>query len=327
MSCMMTSPINDRASAARVVSLYESILGTDVDTLIRILSETRTDTVFRAYFRWNPDTPSTYSKLQSVVSNIHASLPQVTLMGGLTAAAFTPVDHWPNGATLSAEEVRNIAWTLPNGETARHVTDPSKYVFDITKPLARQFILAYAYQLVDAGFGSLFFDEVNYIPYHGRQANAPYVNAWQQIASSLKNYALTKHGKTLPVAMNGGWSTVWPCQDFITVSVSMATMTSQVMRDNWDDFKNRVMQVHGHLPQIMYFIDWGGIPTPLSTFASLSQNEQIKMIRLLHETSLREHILFVYPIHGGVIAKNPIKKYDAIQQGTYDTIKQLTTTP
>jgi len=60
--------------------------------------------------------------------------------------------------------MKQILWILPNGAFAHHNYGPDMYVMDITRRLTRQFILAYAYKLVDAGFDSLWFDQVTYIP-------------------------------------------------------------------------------------------------------------------------------------------------------------------
>jgi len=343
-------------SSVNVVSYYESILDTDSATLASVLAETGTEVVFRAHFRWGRDEQGTlyeqnihsgaigespYPRLADRIREIQAKLPWVHFMGAITCAAFVDGDHWPNGTGVTVDAKQQMLWTLPNGTTPHHFADPVRsYVLDISKPLARQFILEYAYKQIDAGVDLFFFDEPQFVPWWSRWtyglkvSDKPYIDGWKQIASAVKDYARNKYAKDLLVTVNNGWANAksdprppdpWPYQDFIAIGVSLKSLETQAMRDDWAGYKAQIRKVYGRLLPTMIFLDWGMPPTPLSVFGNLPREAQIRMLKLFHETALREGLLFVYPLHGGLISAsvNPFILYDAREQGTYDAISDL----
>jgi hypothetical protein len=330
--------------SAKVVSLYESIFDVDVTTLTRVLAETGTQVVFRAVFQWGKENLADPRGVQRI-KEIKAAIPGIHLMGGITCANFVDGEYWPNGTIVSADEKLQMLWIAPNGTMLRHFTDPDKaYVLDLSKPLARQFILQNSYTLIDDGFDSLFFDEVSFIPWNsltryglGKSSEEPYLAAWKEISSSVKQYARTTYGKELPVTLNNGnvnaigenrWSAsrYWPYQDFISVGITMQTVETQSIQDDWAGYKVAVAQAYGRVPPTMVFIDWGTPPTSMSLFGKLPVEQQVKMLNMLHETAANEGFMFVYPLHGGIISDHPYVVYDAFKQGTYDTIRHLTST-
>jgi hypothetical protein len=200
------------SSDVKVVSLYESIIDTDIPTLTRMLEETHTDVIFRAYFRGfhrNLD-PGDYSKLAKTIREIKASLPWIQVMGGITCSAiYYPGDYWPNLTLVSASAAKQMFFVLPNGSLGHHSSSFPWPVLDISKPLARGFIQAYAYRLIDAGIDSLFFDEVDIIPkitprYGLNLSEQPYVEGWTEIVQAVKDYAQRVYGKRLLVTLNSG---------------------------------------------------------------------------------------------------------------------------
>jgi hypothetical protein len=343
--CLFCFPSQTKAGdigSPKVVSLYESVYDTDVATLTKLLTETRTEVVFRGFFKWgivNLTDPQGAQRIRE----IKAALPDIHLMGGITCARFVDGDHWPNGTIVSADQKQQMLWTIPNGTTPRYSRDPDNaYVLDISKPLATQFILQNSYKLIDIGFDSLFFDEVSFIPWSsgltlGKISEEPYLAAWKAISSSVKEYARTTYGKELLVTLNNGYvnaigehrwpaSHYWPCQDFISIGITMRTMETQSVEEDWPGYKAALLEAYGHVPPTMVFIDWGTPPTPMSLFGKLSVEQQVEMLNMLHESAAHEGFLFVYPMHGGIVADDPYVSYDARKQGTYDKIRQLTNT-
>jgi hypothetical protein len=331
-------------SRVRVVSLYESITDTSTSTLISVLRATHTDFVFRAYFRgFQRDLNTTdYDRLVYQISAIKAALPGIQVMGGISCSVvYYPGDYWPDGRLISQTESRQMFWILPNGHMAE---DPAYRwpVLDITKPLARQFIEAYAFKLIDAGVDSILFDEVNIVPesasHYGLSiSDVPYIAAWEQIMSSVKAYAMREYGKGLFVTLNTGYVNkvggpppeIWPYQDFITVGINPDTIRTGSITDDWSGLKAQVTGVYGRVLPIMAFIDWGPGEAPLSIFASLSQARQISMLKLLYNTAANQSFYLVYPVRGGAI--NGLlsytgynnNTYDAVKEGTFNTIVQL----
>ena len=316
------------AGARKVGSLYEEIADTNIDELIHRLSDTGTEIVFRGYFKYWIVPPYRFELVRESIATVKARLRWVEFIGGISASAFVPGDHWPNGTYVSPDEKRQMLWMLPNGTFAHHIEDTQLYVLDISKPMARQFILAYSYNLLDLGFDSIWFDEPDYVPHESDVYGIPlqtpysdYVAAWHEIVTAVKVYGLTKYGEQVPVSMNGDWmktigsgrvKPVWPYQDYLTVSVNIDTINSGEMRDDWTAYKAEVTRVYGYLPQIFYFMDDG----PLVALAFKSTSAQIKLIRLFDKTAAQEQVSPIYPLHLGFT-------YDAEWEGTYDTIRQL----
>jgi hypothetical protein len=331
-------------SSVRVVSLYESIIDTDISSLTRILYETHTQIVFRAYFRgfYRNLNQIDYLKLVQVIRELKAKLPGIRVMGAISCSVLIyPGDYWPNGILVSESDSMHMLWILPNGTFGRHPSYPWP-ILDIEKPLARQFIVEYAYKLIDAGVDMIFFDEVSIVlgtgSFYGLKiSEQSYTESWEKIVHAAKDYARQKYGKELLVTLNNGYVNsigeppreLWPYQDFISVSVNPKTIKTQSIQDDWPGFKAQVRRVYGRPLPIIAFMDWGAGDTPLSMFAVLSREDQIKTLKLLHKTALSEGLVFAYPLRGGALNGSITyidynNTYDAIKQGTFDTVVQLT---
>lgn len=318
-------------SSAKVVSLYESILDTDEQTLTRILADTGTEVVFRAYFQVaGPAGTNTQDSrlLRDRITHIKATLPWVNFMGGVDAYGYCG-----SQLPLNASE---FLYVLPNGNMPKEA--PNCWDLDIAKPAARKIVLDMAYTLIDAGFDLLFFDCLDCLAGTFNLPINPYMEAWRQIASAVKDYAQTKYGREIQVCVNTAWNAdIWPYQDFISLGLTgtgAEMIRNQKLQIDWGTIKTNIKSVYGRLLPIMFFLDWGSYEeSPMVALASLPREDQNKAITLLHDTALREGLLFVYPLHGGDIMTYaqieqglPWRVYDAIEQGTYDTIEQLTST-
>jgi hypothetical protein len=304
-------------ASAKVVSLYETIFDDDVQVIAKELADTGTDVVFRAY--WGSDdalgrVPIDQSqKLAFRIMEIKHQLPSINIMGGLTGTSFYEDGWWPNGTTISEDSIKQMSLVLQNGATPRFYGNP---VLDIRKPLARQFLLAWTYAQLDAGVDSIFFDYIDYASHLTSDApESSFITAWQTIASSVKEYATTKLARQVAVTVGGG--PIWPDQDFLTKSVKLETIEQQKITDDWSRYKAQIQSVYGKIPPVMIFIDWGGAKTPMEVFVKFPTQQQISMLRLLSASCVEERFLFVYPLYKGHL-------YDAVSQGTYDAIRELT---
>lgn len=319
-------------SSAKVVSLYESILDTDGQTLTRILADTGTEVVFRAYFQVaGPGGMNTQDLivLRDTIAYVKARMPWVHFMGGVDAYGYC---GWSLPANAS-----EFLYVVGNGNMPKEA--PNCWDLDIAKPAARKIVLDMAYAQIDAGFDSLFIDCVDCLADTFNLNKAPYMDAWKMMMPAMKDYARVKYGKDIWITMNNGWmyegkSAPWPYQDFLAISVSVETMKTQSVQDHWNSYKAQVIQTYGHLIPIMVFFDWGCYcDTPLSVFGNLPKESQTKVLRMLQDEATKQGLLLVYPLHGGDIMTyaqieqgQPWRAYDAIEQGTYDAIKQLTST-
>jgi len=194
----------------------------------------------------------------------------------------------------------------------------------------------------------MFFDEVyGYAEYKienkmGSQDNIvnEYSGHFKMVADELKSYAASE-GKTFLVARNGGIceksAQIYP-QYPVTIQADDYTHCSLSKDDFKSPFKStedfvgikaNITKAKGKEIPVIVFMDWaGGIPTTqLSMFASLSQQDQITLLKNLDTKTKEAGVSFAYPVYGGGITKTAYPKgiYDSTYFGTYDTIVQLAT--
>ena len=268
----------------------------------------------------------------------------------MSCSQFPDGDHWPNGTAISEEMVKQMGWVLPDGSMPIHLGFQNSHVLDIRKPMAQQYIEAYAKAMIDAGIDAFECDEPTYIMNRGNPSRygvvvneQDFINAWLQIVGVIKSYAKANGKNVLTYVFSGWMNTVgrtvepghdplaWPGQDIIEVSFSPDTVNSGQSLDDWGGYKVRLSYLqlnkyYSTLPPIMVFLDWGnpGDTTPLAIFGSQSLNGQVKTLRTLSSTCLQQGWIFVYPLHGGVAYAKGRYSYDATEAGTLDTIISLT---
>jgi len=119
------------------------------------------------------------------------------------------------------------------------------------------------------------------------------------------------------VTVTIGEDVLWPHQDFLTKSVKLEPIQKQMITDDWSGYRAQIQSVYSQIPPVMVFVDWGGANTPMETFAKLPTEQQISMLKLLSARCVEEGFLFVYPLHKEHL-------YDAVSQGTYEAIRELT---
>jgi len=324
----------------KVVSLFQDYaINHPAEDSVRILRDTSTELVFRGFFRWNHRGSSLETKLATALADIKRELPNIHFMGTVSARAFVIGDTWPDGTPLSSEVMKQIVLTLPDG-TVWKTPDTEEPVIDISKPLARTYIIKWTELQVDAGIDAVFFDEVEYAAMRKIEMGllgdiSAYYDYWKNIVSETKSYAATKYGKDLLVTLNQGWINtfgdkpymdIWPYQDFISISFSLKTISllqrDAFPQDDWEALRARISKVYGHQLPIISFLDWGiGPDTPFGLFAASPVDQQKRMLKALHDSALRNGVLFPYPVAGG--AESVGLEYDSTEDGTYETIRFL----
>jgi len=139
----------EKLSRVRIVSLYErvtdgALIGRSVEDVIRILNETKTDFIFRGFWRWrpcpeSPETASdliypqdaevegyTYEQLREATSKIKREMPDVIFCGGVSAQRLNRIERNPlTGEIIEQEETWGMAF------------DPGKWGIDISKEEAQ----------------------------------------------------------------------------------------------------------------------------------------------------------------------------------------------
>lgn len=318
----------------KVVSLLQNyVIGHPVEETVRILKDTSTQIVFRGFFRWSHQDPSWETKLGVILASIKREIP-IHFMGAVSLRSFVIGDTWPNGTALSTEEVKQIVFTLPNG-TIWTGTETEEPVIDIAKPLARRFVVAWANLQVDAGVDSIFFDEVEYAAMRKIEMGvlrdiSQYYDYWKDIVSQVKTYAIAKYGRQVLVTVNQGWVNpvgekpymdLWPYQDFISTSFSLTTVKTSQPQDDWQTLRARMTLAYGHQLPIIGFLDWGFSDSPMARYSVLPKDQQVKMLKMLHESALRNDLHFAYPIAGAECYNG--EPNNSLEDGTYETIRVL----
>jgi hypothetical protein len=316
-------------SHVNVVSIYQPIpLEYPPQTLMRILADTGTEIVWHATYTiprnmQDSEDSTGWWDTARVVKYVKQRMPWVFFQGAVDAY------DWCGRPDLSIVYSKG---SYPMGY-------PGCYALDITKPNGSRVVINYAERLIDAGFELLHFDCIDCLRGSLGLPRQPYLEAWKQISSAVKEYARTKYGKEIPVTINNYPTDVtYPSQDYLDLGFSGPEMSDMVRSGSfpipWDEIKAKVTETFGHIPPIIFFIDSGGPGDPMPVFASLSRDDQIKELNALHNMSLQQGVHFAYPLHG--LGTTPYEiitapglgtgtsAYDPVKQGTYEAIKRLT---
>jgi hypothetical protein len=224
------------------------------------------------------------------------------------------------------------------------------YYPDITNPVVQNLILGWCKKLIDSGSSAVWIDllytQASKLLQITNNANHPAViasyNAASELIDNIHNYG-TILGKNiyvgtwlLPVSIFiTDYGMVAPSLDFVTASPSPVEVLNKTFDiPNWDTIINSYNSAFGGAIPFFTFIDWSSNDS--SQMANFSQrlttNEQ--SIFLTDATTFFKNrgIIFIYPVHGGVMGPNATKlsfgqytRYDSLapELNTYETIKQL----
>ncbi len=186
----------EKLSHVRVVSLYERVTdrvdNRSVDDVINLLKETKTDLIFRGWWRWFPPPESqntvfppgypsdyvkiqvsrgyTYQQFRETSSKIKKEIPDIIFIGAIPAERINFLEENPiNGKTYKKEEVEKMKFD-PNkwgvGVTQQIVqqhfqsgaTSPGGYFPDITNPEFQELLLSWAKKQIDYGADGIWID-------------------------------------------------------------------------------------------------------------------------------------------------------------------------
>lgn len=323
----------------KVASFFQSyVMNHPVEESVQILRDTSTQIVFRGFYRWNKRDPSLEAKLGNVLESIKRELPATHFMGAISLRQLILGDTWPNGTILSSEVIKQIVFTLPNG--TMWLGPAAEPIIDISKPLARTFVVGWANLEVDAGVDSIFFDEVEYAARRKAQMGlldglSEYYEYWGDIVTQLKTYAMSKYARRLLITMNQGWINpigekpymdIWPYQDFISISFCIKTVRTFHAEDDWPGLRERIWKAYRQQLPIISFLDYGTTSdTPFAVFVNMPLDQQVKMLQILHESAVQNGVIFAYPLASSSagIGERGGMEYYAMEEGAYDAIRIL----
>lgn len=221
------------------------------------------------------------------------------------------------------------------------------YFPDNTNPAYQELFLSWVEKQIDFGVGQILIDintkqakllasitgDINH------QAVKDSFKGNSDIVDNIHQYGLSK-GKYIYVI---SWATAadmkspYSAQDLDAVMVTPSTGEIEKMKmdeEKWDTYVSAIKAKFGNIPIFVMF-DQGPDYRPLEAFSQrLTKEQQKQFLRIADEFFNRKGMLFIYPLHGGMMgADNRVKArsygkynwYDALapEFDTYETIKEL----
>jgi hypothetical protein len=302
-----------------------------------LLAVTGTEIVWRAWLATPGDPESMddgrFSQFRDRfvdrISYVKTRLPWVLFEGAVDAYDFCPWSGVPDPDAI-----------YNPGSSGYKMGFSGCWPLDIAKPRARQYVIADAESMIDAGVDLLHFDCVDCLAGAYDLNVQRYVDAWEQIAHDVREYARS-HDKEVLLTVNtpiGRDGTLWhafPDQDYFDLSIPPPNIVTNTITlghtgINWSSIKRQIIHSgYAHLPPLNLFIDYGDpdAETALEALARLPVAKQVSAVSIFFNEASQEQVNFVFPLHSGEIdsSSNPpgYTAYDAIKQGTYDAMRQM----
>jgi len=325
-------------SDVKVASLYERItdgevINRDIDDVVNILAETKTDFIFRGFWKWK--TPCfeedkngySYSQLGESIKEIKKKMPDVIFCGSLGLQYFHEKDSDPlTGNPLDRETVKKMAFdpskygldmTLEQLRDILHNRSAGEieYIPDLTSHDFQKHILNLAKKQIDSGVDAIWIDGpygILTILIAGDILDPSdplideYTSSLSKIAEQIRLYGLSKYNKPIYVGSWGHFPIMHDCPfpdlDFITFTPDGEEILDKTLdSEKWSMIKEKA----GDIP-IFAFIDWSmRDDNPLAVFSQkLTPREQGQFLRTADEFFQKKEINFIYPIHGGWMGNN-----------------------
>ena len=356
----------EKLSQVKVAILYEKITDgiyckspyRSLDGMIALLKETKTDFIFRGWWRWSPcpESPETapsplyyergytYQQLEETLAQIKSELPDIIFCGAIPAQRINFEERNPiTGKTYEKDETWDMAldpakWGITKVSKKdlqeyfqEHGTGKNGYYPDITNPEFQKLLLSWAEKQIDCGADAIWIDglygQARILRGITKNSNHPAVKesyeAASKIIDKIHNYGYSK-GKYIYV---GTWWSFGefpyppPKVDFVTMTPSVEEVISMRLNDSrWDREIKEIRDELGDIP-VFVFIDWADTTdTPLGKFSqALTPEEQKEFLKIADKFFQERGINFIYPLHGGYMGeKATITSFD--NQRIYDSI-------
>ncbi|RLF50959.1 MAG: hypothetical protein DRN19_03615 [Thermoplasmata archaeon] len=351
----------------KVASLYERIspdsrINRTIDDIVRILNETRTEFIFRAWWRWYPcpenvtdpafpdeylgsvaEVGYTYEHLRKASAEIRKNNPNIIICGAVPAQFLFKKEWNPITREILDENATGAMRLDPSKWGIDKELPPNYRGFpDITNPDFRELLLSWAKKQIDCGVDAIWIDmlfkQAKILEgltgdvYH--QAVKESYEAACKVVDEIHEYGNQK-GKHIYV---GTWAYTPltfpyppPKLDFVTASPRVREIKERKLNDTkWEFIINITKEKLGDIP-IIAFIDWADTTnTPLGTFSQkLSKEEQREFLKYADGYFRKRTIIFAYPVHGGFMGKDAkilsfgkLRAYDSLAP-EFDTYETI----
>lgn len=337
-----------RLSRVKIASLYQRVTdgteGRNIDDVITILKGTKTDFIFRGWWRWRPcpESPETapdralklgytYQHLREAVAKIKEEMPDVLFCGSIPTQRID-IENLRNPITDKVYG-NDETWDMALGPTKWGIVDidyskeeiqqhfqngatgAGGYFPDITNPDFQELFLSWAKKQIDSGADAIWidmlfsqarmFEKITGDPYHPAVKES--YEAASKVVDEIHKYGESK-GKYIYVGT--WWNFVElpyppPNVDFVTVSPSsQEIMQKNLDEEKWEDITIEIREKLGDIP-IFAFIDWADNNAPTAVFSQkLSKEEQREMLKEMDVFFQGKGVVLIYPIHGGALGKD-----------------------
>lgn len=328
----------------KVAVLYQKVTdereGRTVDDTIKIFNETKTDFIYRGFWRQSPLKDSVYSELEQAINQIKEEMPDVIFCGGHTSLTLPATERNPiTGAILDRNKTWSMAldpgkwgvsvskedfqkqyaikhgWLNPDDEYDWQ--NMPAYFPDITNPDFQELLLSWSKKQIDCGVDAIWFDglyghaaalgEITENPDHPAVKES--FDAASKMVDEIRNYGYSK-GKYIYVGTRPKYFAklhYLPADiDFVAESFRPKEIIEKEPDEKkWKKTQSQVKEKLGDVV-IFTYMDWGAKDnTPLATFSQkLSKEEQRKFLKIADEFSQNNGMKFIYPVYGGFMGKN-----------------------
>lgn len=333
-------------SQVKVASLFERVpdyaaIGKSVDDVITELKETRTDFIFRGFWKWAPCPDAggeygyDYQNLRNTINQIKEEMPEVIFCGAIpaqyipkgeinpkTGLPFTILELEAMELDLSKKNINILPEEWEKFKEFYQQGHAGGYFPDLTNPDVQELLVDWAKKQIDCGADAIWIDGFFAAPsalvkFRKIEANHPFVeeslDAASKVIEEIHKYGESEHQKHIYV---GSWVTFLdfpyspPNFDFVTATPTGKEIKNKNLdNQKWHELALQVRNKMGQNFPFFVFIDWSSKDdTPLAVFSQqLSTSEQNEILEKMDKFLQDMRLVFVYPVHGGYMGEGATK--------------------
>ncbi len=337
-----TTPTPSTISNVKVSVVYERINDArpkrTLDEQLQIFRETYTDMIFRASWRWNPQSNScsevppaqkqtcidsgySFEDMKNTISEIKKQNPNIIIVGAIPTQRINKKEvNEITGETFDAAQTSQMAldpakWGI-NSPTKEEVQKQLEkfsgggYYPDITNPKYQELFLSWAKRQIDSGMDGVWIDllymQAGTLAKITNDIHHPAVkeslDAASKIVDEIHKYGNLK-GKYIYVGsweISGNFPYTPPKLDFVTVFPKPDEIYNKKFDEKrWDNIKTKNKEIFGDIP-IFVVLDWGFPNSPIEIFSQKMDKEDRKeFLEKADEFFASKGMKFIYPVHGG----------------------------